>query len=103
MEVAKKFKVAINRRFNEKGGVFWKGLSDEQIATYAMTKVEEFARTGGKSLKASLTIGRQANKKCLDENGHLVDIVPDDNAGQYEEEEYYDTTTYILNEMVQVL
>jgi hypothetical protein len=32
-----------------------------------------------------------------------VDIVPDDNAGQYEEEEDYDTATYILNEVVQVL
>ena len=102
MEVAKKFKVAINRNFNEKGGVFWKGLSDEQIATYAMEKVQEFARTGGKQLKAALAIGRQSNKKYLDGEGAVVEVAPEDVRGQYEEEEDYDSAVYVLNEAVQV-
>ena len=103
MEVAKKFKVAINRNFNEKVGVFWKGLSDEQIATYAMEKVQEFARTGGKQLKAALAIGRQSNKKYLDGGeGTVVEVAPEDVRGQYEEEEDYDSAVYVLNEAVQV-
>ena len=94
--------MAINRSFNEKGGVFWKGLSDEQIPTYAMEKVQEFARTGGKQLKAALAIGRQSNKKYLDGEGAVVEVAPEDVRGQYEEEEDYDSAVYVLNEAVQV-
>ena len=82
-------------------GVFWKGLSDKQIATYAMEKVQEFARTGGKQLKAALAIGRQSNKKYLDGEGAVVEVALEDVRGQYEEEEDYDSAVYILNEAVQ--
>ena len=102
MEVAKKFKVAINRNFNEKGGVHWKGLSDKQIATYAMEKVQEFARTGGKQLKAALAIGRQSNKKYLDGEAAVVEVTPEDDRGQFEEEEDCDSAVYVLNGAVQV-
>ena len=102
MEAAKKFKLAINRSFNEERGVFWKCLSDEQIATYTMEKVHEFARMGGRSLKASLVIGRQSNKLLQDARGNIVPVDRGDARGQYEEVENYDTTVHILNESVQV-
>ena len=67
-----------------------------------MEKVQEFARTGGKQLKAAVAIGRQSNKKYLDREGAVVEVAPEDVIGQYEEEEDYDSAVYVLNEAVQV-
>ena len=95
MESAKKFKSAINRSFNEKGGVFWKGLTDDQVATYTMEKVQQFIRTGGKKLKATLLIGRQPNPTI---DGVQVEQV----GNQYDVEDDSDSAVYILNEKIQV-
>ena len=95
MESAKKFKSAINRSFNEKGGVFWKGLPDDQVATYTMEKVQQFIRTGGKKLKATLLIGRQPNPTI---DGVQVKQV----GNQYDVEDDSDSAVYILNEKIQV-
>lgn len=102
MEVAKKFKSAVNRTFNEKGGVFWKGLTDEQLATYIMQKIREFARTGGKKMKATLTIGRQPNKKFVDGDGHFLESVQEGAENYYDRKEDFDSAVYILNEKIQV-
>ena len=100
MQVAKGFNAAIDRTFNEKGGVFWEGTGDNQIASHAMMKVKEFTRIGGRWLKGSLVIGRQSNKRCINDVGDFVDI--NEGSAEHEEIEDYDSAPYILNEMVQV-
>lgn len=103
METVRKMKDAINRVFNEEGGIHLKGISDEQLATYAMQKVKEFARTGGKVLKASLMIGRQPNKRMVDGAGDFVALdAGEDHPNSHEMEEDYDSAVYILNEKTQV-
>ena len=95
MQIAKKFKITINRMFNEKQGVFWKGLTDEQLATSTIKKVQEFVKRGGKDLKASLFIGRQ----------HPL-ILNREQSGEDENElneQGYDSGIYILNENRQVM
>lgn len=101
MTVKKKFKSAVNRNFNDKGGVFWKGLTDDQLSTFIMKKLEEFARAGGKTLEATLTIGHQSNKKFVDALGNFSE---ESIAGQTEEDkvEDFDSAIYILNERTQV-
>ena len=95
MQIAKKFKIAINRMFNEKQGVFWKGLTDEQLATFTIKKVQEFVKRGGKDLKASLLIGHQHSP-----------ILNGEQSGEDENElneQGYDSGIYILNENTQVM
>ena len=41
MEVAKKFKAAISRTFNENGGVFWQGVGDDHLTIYIVNLVDE--------------------------------------------------------------
>lgn len=102
METVRKMKDAINRIFNEEGGVHLKGLSNKQLATYAMKKVKEFGRMGGRVLKASLKIGRQPNKRTVDGNGDFVDLGPGGVGENCETEEDFDSAIYILNEKTQV-
>lgn len=99
MEVAKKFKTAINRTFNENGGVFWQGVNDDQLTTYVMKKVKEFAGNDGRLLLGSLTIGRQMNLKSVNREGEFVE---DDGFDTYDQREDFDSSVYILNEKVQV-
>ncbi len=94
MQVARKFKMAINRTFNEEQGVFWKGLTDEQIATFTMKKVQEFVKRGGKALKASFLIGRQRVP--------ILNGEQSEEAGNELDEDGYDSGIYILNEKTQV-
>lgn len=97
MEVAKKFKTALNRTFNENGGVFWQGVNDDQLTRYIMKKVKEFCENDGRVLFGSLTIGRQTNLKSVNRQGEFVE--EDDSVDQRED---FDSSVYILNEKVQV-
>ena len=100
MEIAKKFKAAISRTFNENGGVFWQGVGDEQLTTYIMSLVDEFVESGGRRLWGSLTTGRQPNIVKLNEYG---DVVNESNGLEScQERDCFDTSVYILNEKQQV-
>ena len=101
--MARKLKDAINSTFNDKGGIFWKGMSDGQLSSYMMQKIEEFARASGKTLCASLTTGRQSNKKFLDDEGNFSDEPNVEGLMEDDKVEDYDNTVYILNEKTQVL
>ena len=87
--------IAINRTFNEKQGVFWKGLTDEQLATFTIKKVQEFVKRGGKDPKASFLIGHQHSP-----------ILHGEQSGEDEnelDEQGYDSGIYTLNENTQVM
>ena len=100
MENAKKFKAAINRTFSEHGGVFWQGISDQQLTTYNMDLMDDFATNDGRVILGSLVIGRQPNPRKVDENGQFVD---DDNINPTPKEmDDYDSAVYIINEKLQV-
>ena len=71
MENAKKFKAAINRTFSEHGGVFWQRISDQQLTTYNMDLMDEFATKDGRVIFGSLIIGRQPNPRKVDEMDNL--------------------------------
>ena len=66
-------KAAINRTFSEHGGVFWQGISNQQLTTYNMNLMDEFAMNDGRVILGSLVIGRQPNPQTVDENGQFID------------------------------
>lgn len=101
MEMAKRFKAAINRTFSKSGCVFWHGINDNQITSYLMLVLQDFAENNGKEVVGSLMIGRQPNKRKLNTIGDFVDD-DDDDATQREEEDF-DSAVYILNEKLQVI
>ncbi len=101
--VAKKFKDALNRTFNDQGGIFWRGMSDDQLSSYVMRKIEEFVRANGKTLIASLMTGRQPNKKYLDDEGNFSDEPHAEGLTEDDKVEDYDNAMYILNEKTQAL
>jgi hypothetical protein len=105
MDSAKKFKAAINRSFNEHGGIFWQGVNDEQLSSYVMSVVREFATNNPRELTGSFTLGRQRNLKKVDQFGEYLEEIP----GWYDEEDTdvktkddFDSAIYILNENIQV-
>lgn len=101
MEMAKKFKTAINRTCSDKGGVLWQGISDHQLTTYIMDILEDFSTNGGSKVFGSLTIGRQPNPRRINsQTGEFVDTEND--AGSCREIDDFDTAVYILNEHLQV-
>lgn len=99
MEVAKKFKLAINRTFSENGGVFWQSVSDDQLTRYIMALVKDFSENRWKAFSGSLTTGRQQNLKRVNHLGHFEE---DDDANAHEVRDDYDSSVYILNENLQV-
>ena len=100
IEFAKKFKAAINRTFTEKGGVLWQGITDRQLTAYVMQIVKEFSTSPEKkTLWGSLVIGRQPNMRKVDTDGEFVE---ENDRGDYEEKNDFDSAVYILNENVQV-
>ena len=102
MLAGKPFLAAINRRFNENCGVYWHHLSDTQLIKYNWDKVKEFRSTGGKTLIGSLTTGRQPNLKKVNEHGKFINE-NDPSASKFTDyRDDYDTSTYIVNENVQV-
>ena len=100
MEVAKKFKLAINRTFSENGGVFWQSVSDDQLTRYIMALVKDFSSNRWKVFCGSLTTGRQQNLRRVNHLGHFEE---DDDADAHELlKDDYDSSVYILNEKLQV-
>lgn len=101
MEIAKKFKAAINRTFSENGGVFWHGINDNQISSYLMSILQDFVENNGKVVLGSLMIGRQSNWRKVNAIGEFVD--DDDVTATHQEEEDFDSAIYILNKNLQVI
>lgn len=99
MAIAKKFKLAINRTFNENGGVFWQAVNDEQISSYVMDVLHDFSANNGRKLMGTLTIGRQPNIRKVNQLGEFVN---DDSSDWCEEKDNFDSSVYVLNENVQV-
>lgn len=100
MEVAKKFKLAINRTFSEKGGVFWQGVNDEQLTRYLMALIQDFVINDGKELLGTLRTGRQQNMRKVNNLGEFVN--DEDAPESCEVKDDHDSSTYILNEKLQV-
>ena len=67
-----------------------------------MSEIEEFVRSGGKTLSATLQIGRQPNKKFLDDEGNFCDEPYVKGLTEEDKVEDFDTAVYILNEKTQV-
>ena len=67
-----------------------------------MSEIEEFVRSGGKTLSVTLQIGRQPNKKFLDDEGNFCDEPYVEGLTEEDKVEDFDTTVYILNEKTQV-
>jgi hypothetical protein len=95
MENVKKFKGAINRSFSSKGGIMAHGINDNQLSSYIMGKMQEFALRGGKEMDGSLVIGHQPNFRSVNARGEFLDDVPTALAQK-------DTAVYILNDRLQV-
>jgi hypothetical protein len=100
MEMAKSFKTAINRTFSDKGGVFWEKVNDQQLRSFLMGMMREFASNdSSKQVIGSLVIGRQPNPRRVDNFGEFVNADATD--GEFKDD--YDNAVYILNENVQVI
>jgi hypothetical protein len=100
MEVATAFKAAINRTFSDKGGVFWEKINDQQLRCFLMGMMREFqANDSNRQMMGSLLIGRQPNRRRVDDFGNFLG--PDAVEGEFKED--FDNAIYILNENVQVI
>ena len=99
MENVKKFKGAINRSFSIKGGIMAHGINDNQLSSYIMGKMQEFALRGGMEMDGSLVIGRQPNFRSVNARGEFLDDVPTALAQKVDDP---DTAVYILNDRLQV-
>jgi hypothetical protein len=103
MEIAKKFKLAINRTFSASGGVFWQPVSDEQLTRYVMGLLENFVSNNWKVYKGTLTIGRQLNLRRVNKFGEFEDgEVDEDLAYSTDVKDDFDSSVHILNEKLQV-
>ena len=100
MENVKKFKSAINRSFSSRGGILAHGVSDSQLSSYIMKKMNAFSVRQGRDLVASLVIGRQPNLRTVNSRGEFVDDL--DPSAVEEKLDDPDTAVYILNEKLQV-
>ncbi|CAB3985928.1 Hypothetical predicted protein [Paramuricea clavata] len=100
MENVKKFKGAINRSFSSKGGIMAHGINDNQLSSYIMGKMQEFALRGGKEMDGSLVIGRQPNFRSVNARGEFLD--DDDPTGLAQKVDDPDTAVYILNDRLQI-
>ena len=67
MEVATSFKAAINKSFNDKGGVFWAEVNDQQLTCFIMGMREFQANDVNKQVIGRLLIGRQSNLRRVDD------------------------------------
>ena len=100
MEVATSFKAAINRSFNDKGGVFWEKVNDQQLRCFIMGMMREFqANDSNRKVIGSLLIGRQPNLRRVDDFDNFLGADALD--GEFKED--FDNAVYILNENVQVI
>jgi hypothetical protein len=100
MDMAKSFKAAINRTFSDKGGVFWEKVSDQQLRSYIMDMMREFASNESrKQVTGSLIIGRQPNPVRMNDFGETLD----EHTTTGEIKDDVDNAVYILNENVQVI
>lgn len=105
MGSAKKFRMAINRSFNEHGGVFWQGVNDEKNCSYTMAKVRELATNNPREIAGTFTLGRQRNLRMVDQFGDFLnEYLPPwiDEDPLLKAKDDFDNATYILNENVQV-
>jgi hypothetical protein len=73
------------------------GINDNQLSSYIMGKIQEFALRGGKEMDGSLVIGRQPNFRLVNARGEFLD--DDDPTALVADP---DTAVYILNDRLQV-
>ena len=98
MEMAKSFKAAINRTFNDR--VFWEKVNDQQLRCFLMDKMREFASNDSREqVIGSLVIGRQPNARQVNDFGEILD--ENDTHGEIIDD--FDNAVYRLNESVQVI